>query len=1078
MKIISAVPFHIETGGEIIEAGEPGFHPLIPGLKELGQKTRDFHKGAASVDAIPSSIAHMERFKVDMTDRSLKEGYWEKRWRTVIAVMVLSSYRIMDLEFEQVRENDCNTRVKVVFWQEIRQSAGTRDAVCVLKLNKKPLAVLDRDAILIPAQQWPKEEGLDGFLDSLEPYEKDILFTYLSRLEQAKGNFEVYAERFRIYLEGKGAKEYPGYREELLKDASINLLNIEDEKKKIIYSIPKLPAEIPYPFYSRLYLTVAIEEEEEGKGLFGGDQNLTVGFSVKEISGLESAFTGLIPLSKEMADMLETSRDVELVSVETDAANFIKNKELKIYFRIKVKDVEIKACRIYTRDRIVFINAMPTVGVFPYVNIAEGKWLDYNIILYPWKEFDDRPMMESNKDLINGDDLDIDLMEPSARQQDAKSERTWYFAKSRKLPRYIQLCTNNNMSDESRRNLKESREYIGSICVGVPQEKDYRQDNFNLNYRWAIDMGTSSTITALKQTGNPNVDFTFVKSGLFKILMRDSMGSVQKDFSNRLYAPLDEKKGKFSTMGVAYRFFDEEGECNCYEQGCALFPDIELVAETLRVNHSLYEKQIVTNIKFGKRDTLNQVVLRVYLKNMIWLGTLQAILKGASQLKILVSYPREEVYGKIRPIWDSVVEFMNQRCGIAITVEYYTEAEANYRYIRKEYAQNADYAVGRSNVYGILDIGDGTTDMNLFMRPENSSDLPKHLQFSVRYAGGDTLIKTIMDCFKKDLKGMENLWEIPAREQDAQESDSDKVAVNEAARELLYSYATCMQTEQEKTTNIDASGQYATEDTKRMILLILLEKKGLKKRLYLSETEKYKNFLTVMKFKYMNLMKMYGLLVRDYHALLPSEDFKLFLLGGGRKGLGAVTGGDMKDFHESEFGKEIRKMLAECCGIQMEKVIIISNDTNQKNEIVVGMVDETIKDEQRERIYKKEELESLYGTLHESAADFAVNKEFWSEELMDELKEAYLNFISVYEQNPQFVFEPDSEELYDYISIKEGGSSVRRQRMRYDNRISFENSAKQIWDTVCEDKENPTCLLTSMFCMRMAEHLLMKKFSS
>lgn len=1077
MKIISAVPFHIETGGEIIEAGEPGFHPLIPGLRELGQKTRDFHKGAASVDAIPSSVAHMERFKVDMTDSSLKEGYWEKRWRTVIAVMVLSSYRIMDLEFEQVRESDCNTRVKVVFWQEIRQSAGTRDAVCILKLNKKPLAVLDRDAVLIPAQQWPEEEGLDGFLDSLEPYEKDILFTYLCRMEQARGDFERYAERFLAYLKREGAKEYPGYREERLKDPSVSLLEMEEEKRKILFSIPRLPIKVPYPFYSRLYLTVAIEEED-GNGLFGGDRNLAVGFSVKEVSGLESAFTGLIPLSKEMADLLETSEDVELAGVETDAEHFMKNKELKIYFRLKVRDVEIKACRLYTGDSIVFINAMPTVGVFPYVNIAEEKWLDYNLILYPWKEFIDRPMMESVNDLVNGDDLDIDLMEYSTRQQDAKSERTWYFAKSRKLPRYIQLCVNDNMDDEKRRNLKESREYIGSICVGAPHEKDYIQDNFNLNYRWAIDMGTSSTITALKQTGNPNVDFTFVKSGLFKILMRDSIGSVQKEFSNRLYAPLDEKKGKFSTMGVAYRFFDEEGECNCYEQGCALFPDIELLAETLSVNHSLYEKQIVTNIKFGKSDPLNQVVLRVYLKNMIWLGTLQAILKGASQLKILVSYPREEIYGKIRPIWDSVIGFMDQRCGIGISVEYYTEAEANYRYIRKEYAQNADYAVGKSNVYGILDIGDGTTDMNLFMRPDCSSKTPKHLQFSVRYAGGETLIKTILDCFRKDLKGVENLWELPTREQDAQEPDSDKAAVNEAARELLSSYAACVRTEQEKTRDIDASGQYATEDTKRMILLMLLEKKGLKKQLYLSETTKYKNFLTVMKFKYMNLMKMYGLIVRDYHAVLPYEDFKLFLLGGGRKGLSAITGGDMKDFHGTKFGEEIRKMLAECLGIQMEKVIIISNDTNQKNEIVVGMVDETIKDEQRERIYKKDELESLYRALHESEGNLSVNKEFWSQELMEELKKAYLDFISVYEMNPQFVFEPESEALYDYISIKEGGRSTREKRMRSDNRTSFENSAKQIWDTVCEDKENPECLLISMFCMRMAEHLLMKNFSS
>ena len=63
MKIIAAVPFPLESGGEIIPANEPGFHNIIKSLGELGQMTAR----AVSYTHLNSLSLSFSSFSIAMT---------------------------------------------------------------------------------------------------------------------------------------------------------------------------------------------------------------------------------------------------------------------------------------------------------------------------------------------------------------------------------------------------------------------------------------------------------------------------------------------------------------------------------------------------------------------------------------------------------------------------------------------------------------------------------------------------------------------------------------------------------------------------------------------------------------------------------------------------------------------------------------------------------------------------------------------------------------------------------------------------------------------------------------------------
>ena len=157
MKIIAAVPFPLENGGEIIPANEPGFHNIIKSLGELGQMTAREHAETAGLDAISSGTAHVIKLRSDMKTGDAKERYEEELWRKVITIFALSKYRASDIRIEEIKESECSPLVWYIFGRRLAGNTECNDRLFLLQLEGKNIAIFDKDGFLLPMAEFPEQ---------------------------------------------------------------------------------------------------------------------------------------------------------------------------------------------------------------------------------------------------------------------------------------------------------------------------------------------------------------------------------------------------------------------------------------------------------------------------------------------------------------------------------------------------------------------------------------------------------------------------------------------------------------------------------------------------------------------------------------------------------------------------------------------------------------------------------------------------------------------------------------------------------------------------------------------------------
>lgn len=1098
MKITGAWPFHTENSGEVVNTGESGFQPLSISFWELGKRTAsnvpDGVVHDASVDAIPSVIAHIQKFKsaLKQTDGKDDIRYYEEEWRTAIKAYVLSKYRFLPLSEKRVGENDCTPAVWEVFGKELAQELCTEGAICFLMYKEQPIAVFDRDAFLIPIRENAVygSKGLQE-LSELCGYEKNLLYTWLFPLKEEQFPFANYAARYADHLEKMGAQKDPSANMRESGFSCAGYMGYPGTVEQRLKKLPKLLEDIPYPFLDRICLTRAYVETKQGNLVSEGiGRQQVITFQVKEENGETSYFSAVLPLSEELAEKMNEKGSASLQSIDIDASDFMRKKLLYVSMKLKVEDITLQCRREYGEADISYISRMPVIMAYPYVDMPENIWNDYNVIvLNPDKrEVEDLSIPDSVADMLRYEGKEIDLYDPTIRQRDGAREENrefaWYYGKYQQLPEQLCLSVVESGLDNGARNEDAKRHYIGCICMGKPEKMVDRLDETKQAY-FGIDLGTSNTITALKEKDSNNIDYQLHQSDYLMPLVKDANSNRMIQFQNRLYVPSYDCKGKYPTMCSLYADILDEVRAKNYEDGCAIFPKQDETEELLRDVNDLMDKGIYSELKLGESKGRNGIALKLYIRNLIYLGCLRTVMNGIGRVKILMSFPREEIKKRIKEQMSTIQSEMKNITGsLKIDVAYMLEAEADRYFLRHEFEKTPEKNVGRQSVYSIIDIGDGTSDFNLFVRPKGTAEA-KHLQCSVKYAGRDLTVKSIVTNYA-DSERFRDIWniktenELNSRKLSAQEGQKENKK-RENALSLVRKFQQCETELAERRKDISKAGAYGIEITMQKIVVMLLENIGLKEDLREEYLDIHRNFITLLKFKYLNLLRLCGEMMKGFQVLEDSDSFKLYLYGGGKNGIKYITGLPLDNMETAAFIEEVNRVFMESGSLQGVKMQIIADDSQMKNEVVSGMLwGQEILDSQKAKtehggqnktedvVYcsDRKSLEALYTSV--SGDEERIFEGNWDGSKKARLEQLYTEYVEVFKNSKEFVLETDSKaSFFTLLSIDE------EEKLAEKNQEQFDRAVQRIWEDVCQDEENPEVLLRPLFCMKMSENILL-----
>lgn len=1080
MKIIAAMPFQLNQGGQIFLPKESGFHLVNDTLNGLGEKTAHGRTDMIGVDAIPSCIAHFIKIHNDMNKSELTERYNEERWRKVVLIFVLSKYRAYEITIDEITSGNCNSLVWGIFGKKLAEETGMKDHICMLQFAGQDIALFDRKGYLLPVAQFPsdiEQELGEDCITGLEDYEKDILFTFLDGLLRNTFEYQHYIQRFIKSLKASGAKRVsnlnvmPAFQKDIFE--SIN--SPSSHPQRYFQNIPRLPVDMPEAFHSKLVLANTEIRAGEISG-FGKEHT----FQFKTSIGDDTLwFSGFLPLSEKMADFLERDDRVQLDGVSVDNESFVKERQILVTLLFRIEGIRISLKRCYDQKDIIYADSIPMIGAFPYVDLPKEYWNKYYLVLRKNKGTSNDIDFLEGFEKISGEYIDLmdetfSCSTEAGREEDRLS---WYYSSRSQLPNFVKLCTADFWRPDSERNLKKQGSYLGCICVGKPKISRNREKR---TYIWAVDMGTRNTITACREENTQNISFCLAREWVYCTLL-SGMGNMDKNFTRECYAPFQEVRGSFPTMVRIYKEGLQDGGTICYEHGCALFPDMELVGRLLEKDKDWGQAAILTDIKFGQNDNLHVQALQLFLLNMLWLGSLECVLNGADEIQVMISYPRSTIKKKIENTWEYIKEKMEETSQVKISeVIYFSEAEANARYLQKIMRGDPGRAITSASIFGICDIGDGTSDFNLYLGRADNDEIPSRIQFSMRYAGNDILVNTIMDFSEKRQNDFRRIWNMP--EDKKKSSNNPKVKLADSLIETYYELLKLekrYQVEDGKEGNgdVEADGRnrmsFGNRESRRNIVLALIENVGLKRKLYMLPEESIRDFVAVLAFKYWNLFHVYGDMLDKFAP--ETLSFKLFFYGGGRKALESATGDSLENFARTSLGRDMISYLSSQAKIEEEGFsIYLEKNEAQKTEVVEGMLESVGKDSINSNVYNGgEEIDKYYTEKIKAGDDAEILTEKYISKSEKRLLQGYQEYINEAREKEYFelCLREDIKCIYEAVSI---GKQEKRSEVEKENYKKFKSAAFNLWDEVTSDKDNPQCLWEVLFYTKMSNYLLME----
>lgn len=1068
--IVAAVPFTVKQGGELFLPKESGFHLFTKELRELGEKTAGEDFDMTGLDAIPSSIAHLIKIHSDMQKKDLKERHCEEQWRKVMVVYVLNKYRGYNVAVSKISTKNMSTLVYEIFGKKLLEETQMENDIFMLQFQGKDIAVFDRRGYLLPIAQFPadvEQELGENCIMQLEDYEKGLLLTFLQRLLTKTMTYQYYIKNFVDELIANGAKEE---KVQLGQAFDISTLESDDvivkRKDDFFYQIPVLPLELPPAFHSKLVLSYTdFEGNKFGKGCAFDFQ--------AELDGSPFFFSGFLPLSEKMVDFIQEHDEIHLDNIVIDDSEFLKNRQLTVNIVLKINNVWLSLKKTYIQKDICIVDSVPMITIFPYVDLPQKYWRQYYVVLKKNGSLSGIPNALEGFGCIQGENIDIlqDSISCATEAEREEDRQSWFYASCSEMPSFIKLCVADFGQTDRNRNALKKQYYIGCVCVGKPE---ITRNNQQRTYYWALDMGTRNTIAAWRDMQEQQLSYTLCREDLYCPLLA-GMGNMGRNFARECYAPIQEVTKSFTTMTRIYKAGREGMGEVCYEHGCALFSDLELISGLFGKDTNWEKAAIYTDIKFGENDQVHETALQIFLHNMLWLGSLECILNGADELKILISYPRNAIKERIEKLWGKAVEMVSEVSDVKMNLSYCLEAEANARYLQKKMHGNLSKAITKDSIFGICDIGDGTSDFNLYLGTTENEEIPARVQFSMRYAGRDILVETIIRFSEKYPHKFQRLWKTLADKERKDKTDNLILTYEQLRKYSRNNKPTDNEDGEDvsigRKEKESKQSSYAIMECKRNIVLALIENAGMEKNLKISPLDELRDFAVVLTFKYWNLFHVYGNMLEKF--ISGAVSFKLFVYGGGRKALKFATGQYLNGFEDTDFGKDIKSYLssAACVGIDSFSIDIEEEDA-QKTEVVEGMLEEEKSDTIRNRqISGKEEVDNYY----QSIGNFSLPERRLDNNRIEDLLVGYQRYIQDTEGKEYFYLSKagnDTNSVYESISVGKIGEEFTE--IEKHNRSLFKQSSVNLWSEITEDKDNPSCLWEVIFYTKMSNYLLVE----
>ncbi|MCQ2501221.1 MAG: hypothetical protein MJ117_07750 [Lachnospiraceae bacterium] len=470
---------------------------------------------------------------------------------------------------------------------------------------------------------------------------------------------------------------------------------------------------------------------------------------------------------------------------------------------------------------------------------------------------------------------------------------------------------------------------LGALCIKEHSDQQHKNSDVAI---LGFDMGTANSVVAIRDCRTDEikmVDF-IQKDHFMSITSIPQQQALPIEKTYRLSSAYDEKKKcKVRTALMAYP--DGIGAAGIHKDGtfmnvCGATMNL-LEAEKKELEHPGY-CYLKTDIKFGES---NRNDILTFLREITFPIIAEQIAMGKGEIQINASYPNEELNEPVKNAWSSLMVEMKQWPMVAANkvkihpLKLWTEAVAVANYTLNKPNVMAATHIGFASV----DIGDGTSDISVFSPSADGAKFEFKNQMSLKYAGDDILIDTLVHMYAPKKQSSDRYQEVYGQEPDEAFAN---IWVNDNSTEFTNQVNRCEELLNQVEVSEEMYRDGKNHETLRNELLTLIEDYGID----LNHISPKTKALLILRYAVLFYI------VSCYLETVLGENmvdgtFPIYLYGGGSKGL-KLLGEEGTEFGNTPVGVLFRNMIAEKIGCDPAFIEIVMQSEADKNEVACGMV--------------------------------------------------------------------------------------------------------------------------------------------
>lgn len=624
------------------------------------------------------------------------------------------------------------------------------------------------------------------------------------------------------------------------------------------------------------------------------------------------------------------------------------DNNIKFILDMCVMGVSYELTKTYDKSHI--INAemyIPFIAVYPNFKPELRKYYKK----YQWviKKNNNAEIVDTKIPDIKIKNLKYITQSPKIDNEGIKNKFSFDYAFTDDYPDYIYItCDGKDAGCFCLKNEKGNEALIFGQADGYNIPAKVPDANLQGKINAGIDFGTGNTQVVYQLEGI-GVDPNKKLWNDYNVRHITPLPENMSDFGRLYYVqePQDYPESDFPTF-IQFNQSQPNATFDMIPYAAARIPFFtkEIIDRILELG-DFKKNGIYGDLKFGTNGTLgtySTTAIYIFLKNILMELIIIAIKNRSNNIDIKVSYPINSIKAKLTNIWGMIIPDVigNMVNGINININsYIPESVALCKYIIKEKVYNTSVPLPDSHMI-ILDLGQGTADLSYVAQSADATassgkKILIHGQMSVQFAGSriifDSIIKFFSMCKRKDANlssdYVEDMWKCPSDE----ESRGYRNRLN---------ISSWIQTEPALAYNF---------------LSMLISEFGFDNN-SISNNAKYKNLISIIKFKYLILIKTVSAFINHIINQATQEEVKvqLLLYGGASRAFNLIIPGLKRGtcIQDTEFGRILQSVIDPSSENLIEDGMTIEYMTSsQKYELAQGLLYDDIKTDQLVREAEK-----------------------------------------------------------------------------------------------------------------------------